>query len=227
MPNNEILDASGFQEAEDYIFKRFRQVSNYIIECYIILKDENRKLTVHKEDEIRNVLVADYLRKRDLKKKYGLGDLRFEPEPGTIDKNYKNTGYIDIKVLNITVGNYGDEDEYFVFECKRLQNKSKSQDYIDKGVIRFINNTYAETMPVAGMIGFIEKSSIKFEEMVVDINNRIAKHNTIAPPKSTMLSPIPISQKVQFTYKSTHDREGDNTPILLGHIFLDFSDIIA
>ncbi len=226
MLNNDILDASNFEKNNEYISKRFRQVSDYIIECYVILRNDGNKIEDFNEDKIRNILVADYLRKRDLKKKYGLSDLRFEPEPGTIDKNYKNTGYIDIKILNITVGNYGDEDEYFVFECKRLQNRGKNEYYIDGGIVRFSENTYADTMPIAGMIGFVEKSSISIDRIVDDINDRLKKHGSIAPPKSTLLSPITISSKVEFTYESKHDRDS-NCQLSLIHLMLDFSDILV
>ncbi len=168
------------------------------------------------EDLIRNIFIKKYVRKN--KMKYGLDTIRFEVETGTINESFHNEGYIDIQVINIY--NYGDEDEYFAFECKRLKNNEKNKDYIDKGILRFVNNKYAEKMFFSGMIGFVKDSVITIDTIAEDIKKRITNIDSTI----LTLNKVNIAKNFEYCYHSKHQRI-NNSPIELYHLLLDFQNI--
>ena len=101
-------------------------------------------------------------------------------------------------------------DYQFYFECKRLSCKDKSQEYVDNGINRYERNFYADLMPYATMIGYIEAGNVV--DIVNDINKKIG---------SQCLDEITETNK--FYWISSHSR-AQNSPIHLYHIFLDFRD---
>jgi hypothetical protein len=74
-------------------------------------------------------------------------------------------GYLDISILFWV----GRDNLCLAIECKRLnvlnkkrERDSKAQDYVRKGMMRFVNAQYAPDLPVGGMIGYVMDSDIAF-----------------------------------------------------------------
>lgn len=206
--------------------KSLERVLKNIVECLIDNYKEMNQHSLPKQPEktdlegfLRNVYIQKYVRQN--KRKYGLGHVLFLVETGEIDKKYHNSGYLDIQVLNINIEDVGNEDEYFTFECKRLENNAKNQAYIDNGILRFVQNKYAKKMPFSGMIGFVEKAQKGIPLIASDLKLRINKLPT------TIKEFDSISQETgfEFSYRSKHNRI-ENTPIELTHLLFDFEKIL-
>ncbi len=216
------------QELNADILKRnktYQRIFHNILRCFIVCSQEMAVNSLPEkdsrsslEDFLRNVFVEKYVRKN--KRNFGLSTQRFEVETGTINKKYHNEGFIDIFIINIF--DYGNENEYFVFECKRLKNNSKNQLYIDEGINRFVNNTYAAKMPISGMIGFIEEAKDGIPNLIGDLKKRIDK----TPNIIDKFIAFPIDKSSQLSYHSKHERI-QNMPIELTHLLFDFQEILA
>ncbi len=206
--------------------KSFERVLKKIVECLIDNYKEMNQHSLPKQPEktdlegfLRNVYIQKYVRQN--KRKYGLGHVLFLVETGEIDKKYHNSGYLDIQVLNINIEDVGNEDEYFTFECKRLENNTKNQAYIDNGILRFIENKYASKMPFSGMIGFVEKAKKGIPFIASDLKLRIDK----LPTTINKFNSISKETGFEFSYRSKHNRI-ENTSIELTHLLFDFEKIL-
>jgi hypothetical protein len=98
----------------------------------------------------------------------------------------------------------------FFIECKLLNCNGKNIEYINNGIRRFKNNRYAEHVPFAAMIGYIERGEVP--TIIEDMNGKI---------RGTAVHEI---VKTGQYYKSTHSRENGNNDIQIYHLFFDFRD---
>ncbi|MCU0285078.1 MAG: hypothetical protein MUF15_01645 [Acidobacteria bacterium] len=220
-------------------FKQFLSVLELFIFCYkeklkqedVVSLSKIRKETgISPENYLKYQFVKDYVRK--YKQLFPtIAHLNFLYETGEYDPGKEKEAFNDIAVYSIHVGrtwklsgSFDDEDYYFSFECKRLNDAGKNQLYIDQGIKRYVENTYAGAMPFAGMIGFIEQGDIV--RIKDDINLRLSKLN-----KSGQLMTIEflrffkVEENFQFSFSSKHERVC-NSPIALHHLFLDYSSIL-
>lgn len=101
----------------------------------------------------------------------------------------------------------------FFYECKRLSCNQKNDEYIRNGIFRYKTGFYANSMPFAAMIGYIEKGNV--EGIVDDINQKLS----IRYPHDNN-----IIQTNSFYWKSLHRKRDNTNNIRLYHIFLDFRD---
>ena len=74
-------------------------------------------------------------------------------------------GYLDISILFWV----GRNNLCLAIECKRLnvikkhgQRDSLAQDYVQKGMMRFVNAQYAPDLPLGGMIGYVMDGDVPF-----------------------------------------------------------------
>ncbi len=221
-------------------FDQFREVLRLIIFCYkkqirkgdtISLSEIREKTKAKPENYLKYDLVDHYLKK--YKKEFPtLTQLRFVCEAGIFDWEKGREAFIDIAVYSIFVGkawklseDFDDEDYYFSFECKRLENLGKNQLYIKQGIKRYVESSYARAMRFAGMIGFVEKGDIvKIKD---DINCRLSEFNKTGELTTVqMLHFFKVEERFTFSYSSRHERV-KNSPIDLYHLFLDYTAIIA
>ena len=188
-----------------------------MIYCYRdILKKKSYTVGDYDEDILRNDLINSL---EDNRKRVRHG-LLFISECATKDKTTSRTkGRIDICVIyDLTL-----RGEYAIaFECKRLKHNGKNQAYIKWGVMDFVSGKYAEKMPIAGMIGFIEKGMIN--TVCSDLKKRIEA-------KTTNIKGDFVFEKIQddfgHSYKSEHVREGRLENIAIYHLIFDYTGIIS
>ena len=224
-----------FENVSRHLIYSYRQfVENELIEYS---KKEDGKLWVlskekqiKPEEFIRNVLISKkYLRNRSFKSKFGIKHFEFHPETGELDETETDIiGNHDIKVTGISLGIIGeaDEDIYFSFECKRLNNNlQNSSEYINNGIKRYIKKQYSSKMPIAGMIGFIEENTPEF--FVNQIKDKLSKLNDkkIIITKQT-LKTYDIYPDFKNSYNSTH-KKIDSSEIQIYHFMFLIKNIIT
>ena len=188
-----------------------------MIYCYRdILKKKSYTVGDYDEDILRN----DLINSLEDNKKRVRPDLGFRSESATKDKMTSRTkGRIDICVI-YDLRLRGEDD--ITFECKRLKNNGKNQDYIKRGVMDFVSGKYAEKLPIAGMIGFVEKGMIT--TVCSDLKKRIEV-------KTTNIKGNFVSEKIQddfgHSYKSEHIRKKRLGNIAICHLIFDYTRIIS
>ncbi len=216
-----MYNTDAFVFSEQIYINEFVSVLKLLNESYDqIIKNEDIKKN-DMETFIRNVLVKNYLRNRANKEKFNIGYLGFEVESGEINKNNKTAGFIDIKVINLGKKDFLDEEEYYAIECKRLDGYSKKNRlYIKEGIYRFISGKYSSKMPLAGMIGFIQRG------IIVDIVDNINKKISEEEDDSYIghLKKDKILSQCNFIYSSENTRMIINRKIKIYHYMMDFSE---
>lgn len=152
------------------------------------------------------------------KEKFWIWGLYFEAETEEITEDYKTWWFIDIKIWNINPGKLVcDENEYFTFECKRLDwYATKNNEYINNGLSRFIKWQYSKKMNIAWMIGFVQwfKKWKTIDNLVGDLEKRISGFNKY------------IVDDFNHAYHSNHERAEGLWKIDIYHLLFDFTEKI-
>lgn len=163
------------------------------------------------EDTRRNLL-CEQMRKN--KANYGI-TFNIATEAGVYDENYRDKGRIDICCYLSSL-----EDEYIAFECKRFLKEEVIPSYIrdkyyEKGIKRFEDNVYSQSMNIGGMIAFLETG---------DFGNLLNQLTTELPQYTLDNAVLDLSGHYLYQYilKTKHKRNKNNT-ISLFHILMDFS----
>jgi len=107
-------------------------------------------------------------------------------------------------------------DKYqFFIECKLLKCNGKNREYYNNGIRRFETNFYADRMPFAAMIGYIEKGETA--TIVANLNSKI-----VATATQPIVN-ISVDTGIPNSWCSCH-RRNENENIKLYHLFLDVRD---
>jgi len=215
-----------------FSYKKF--VENEIIE-YVKKKDGKYWVIdgdkqIKPEEFIRNVLISKkYLRNRTFKSNFGIKNLEFNPESGELNETEKSIiGNHDIKVSGLSAEIFGEADEeiYFSFECKRLNNRQQNaNEYVISGIRRYIEKKYSSKMPISGMIGFVEEREPKY--FVKQINEKLSELNQ----KNILfteqyLQQYDINEDFDNLYNSIH-KKIDKNEIHIYHFMLNIGKIIT
>lgn len=171
-------------------------------------KPENTQ-TWHLENKITEDLVRLSERKAESRNfKYDLINEFKDLEEGT---------RIDIAIsYHLGIG----MEKKIVIECKRLADNRKNKKYIEKGILRFISGAYSKKLPLAGMIGYIEKG--EEEKIILDLNSRLENKKLLKKEISDFSEEL----QVKNTYDSAHTRLNGLGDIELIHMMLDFRKIV-
>ena len=219
---------------------QFKEILKLITFCYgKIIKAEifdwkeiQKKYPGKPENYLKYILLH-YLRKN--KKKFPtITHLSFSAESADFNIAESKEAFIDIAIYGINNSftcipelfqkSLTDEDYYFAFECKRLENLRKNNAYIQDGIRRYVENIYARAMPFAGMIGFVEKGNII--QIKDNINDRLSNLNKIRELETIkMLTLVELEKDFKFSYVSIHGRV-ENIPVELYHLFLNYTEIV-
>jgi len=225
MPND--LDATAFIKTEGFYYEEFKAVLSLLMRCYNEIRTNEIPKSYEKgfelENHLRNVLVKKYL--RIYKEKFGISYLGFEIESGEIDLNHITVGFIDIKVTNAGLINSMecDEDIYYAIECKRLNKYSqKITGYVEEGIYRFVDGKYSSKMPLACMIGFIEKNDPNI--IVNKINIKLKDDTSIVTIQE--LNKYHIQDDFENSYLSKHERKNLEDIIDIYHLMFDYTSLI-
>jgi hypothetical protein len=190
-----------------------------LIEGGIILRTKNKVTPKLHENKITFLLCfeMDHIqraRKSDIIWWDPLVNTQYDP------LNPLSRGEIDIKFRWAQYPS--DNDRYLAVEAKRLFGKgsSRADEYVEKGVMDFINAKYGRGHNYGIMLGYILVGPLTKAIATVDsaMNMRklhTAEHSAFAPNSSLCLHP--------YTNHSVHLQQGTATLITLVHVFLDFS----
>jgi hypothetical protein len=208
------LNAGGYKYNATNYTKEFQRVLCGVFTCYTIMLSDNVELP-NDEEEIRNKLLFDYLSNDNIAQKNELFDYAFNAE--VLEPT---GGKVDLKVQR--KNRFTKSEAYYIIECKRLNNKSSlNQDYINKGIYRFVSKHYSTNCRVNAMIGFVVKK-IKISTVIQNINSlldnpKIKNCNTTQKIQQETFIP-----NFEFHYSSAHN-DIDNKSFTLYHLMLDFS----
>lgn len=181
-----------------------------------------RVLSNH-EEKIRNHLLENYLNNDQIRPQIGTGDipLRFLPEvPEHYDSSSDTySGRTDIKVVSINW--FNNNSDYYTIECKRIDGtKSLSKKYIEEGVCRFLGDPplYPSYHNKNLMLAFLI-SNVDQAKVFADVSSA---HKEALSSKITKDITIIETSSVHFFCESKY-----TSGLLLGHLFYDFSSIVA
>ncbi len=209
------MDATIFSYDTDILFNNFNKVLKLLVFCYEKMISEISFKLDEFEAFIRNILIKNYLQNKDFKEKFWIKNLRFLSEVQEIWEDYKTLWFIDIQVHNINPNDLWNENEYFAFECKRLDGyATKNKEYINNWVKRFEKGQYSKEMKIAWMIWFIQWYK-KWENISNIINFFISK--------ISWLSFYEVDTTFKHSYHSNHKRNKKLWNIDLYHLFFDFT----
>ena len=136
-------------------------------------------------------------------------------DPTTSDYSNETNGFIDIAIY---LSYY--KKKCFSLECKRIsKDKSIKSSYINKGIKRYIDLKYVESMKVAGMIGFVEEGQYS------QFSNKVAnKIKETVNKKENCFSDVSEHYKHNYVYYSKHKRVNQKN-IKIYHMLFDFVDL--
>jgi hypothetical protein len=216
----EELNATGYNFNETNYTKEFKQVLQGVYACYTMMLGDNVSVPPNDENEIRNMLLFNYLNKYD-----GLMDYTFNGE--VLEPT---GGRVDIKVQ--TPNKLTKSEAYYIIECKRLDNKKMTDtsglnaDYINEGIYRFVSKHYSTNCRVNAMIGFVVEEIDIHSNTLHNINTllrnpRIKNCNTIQNIRQET-----FIRNFEFHYSSVHN-DCDREEFMLYHLMFDFSGNIS
>ena len=215
------IDASAFHYSNEIYETEFQQILTGITECYKMMIKDNIEVP-NDENDIRDILYLEYLRKQEIRLKVGLIEYRIDRET---QENHTN-GRVDLRIFS--KNNFEDYDAIYIIECKRLDNNNTTgvsglnAKYINDGVLRFVSNHYSSYYNVNGMIGFVVQQ--------LDILDNIQKINQLLknnfPNANTVnyIESIGFIEDFEYSFYSIH--KSSNKDIKLYHLMFDFSDNI-
>lgn len=221
----ENINATNFGYSSSFYINEFEDILRGIIVCSNCINSSGIALP-NNENEIRNVMLKDYLKVESFKKAhFNLASYHFDYE--TIE----NTGRADIRIL--PVKQYINDEAYYIIECKRLNNQNLTgmtglnAEYVKNGICRFVTGYYTSFFRINGMIGFVV-DNLDIDKNITHINSFLNKdltndrrENVNAMPIQEIM-PIEINEDFKYSYTSTHQTVSQNE-ITLYHLMFNFS----
>ncbi len=183
------------------------------------------------ENKIRDKFI-DYLQDINFKKQHELKHLKFDPE------TRENSGRADIRVLP-TKDEYVDDNEYYLIECKRLDDKrlrgnsGLNAEYIKNGICRFVqDNYYSSYYGCNAMFAFVVAPLDIPLDIVRNINILMRtpflndKKQVVNANATQNLTYEDFANNYPYSYISKHKRSNKHE-LTLYHLMFDFSKNIV
>jgi hypothetical protein len=214
------LDPSAFPGSADFYIAEFESILVGITSCYKMMIEDNVSVPSNDENGIRDILLLNYLKNREIRRKVKLINYRFDreiPEDTT-------RGRVDIRI--VSKNDFEIDEAYYAIECKRLDNNRTSGTsglngkYIKEGIMRFITEHYSSYYRINGMIGFIVEQ-MNISDNVNNINRLLEEKYKNANTKSGLKS-VHFINRFKYSYCSTHG-VANGREIKLYHLMFDFS----
>ena len=198
------------------------EVYNEIINSSVMLNND--------ENEIRDEFLR-YLQDLGFKKNHELKNLKFDKE------TVENTGRADIRVLP-TKDEYVNDEEYYLIECKRLDNKNLcgiyglNAEYVKNGICRFVSCYYSTYYCCNAMFGFVVESVSNIDNDIVNninllLNTTMTNDHKIGV-NAKAINPLQytdFANRYSYSYISTHTQI-TGSKLVLYHLMFDFSNNI-
>jgi hypothetical protein len=218
MMNNE-LSAFGYSFNQQIYFGKFEILLSKIAICYNLMLQDKVQLP-NNENKIRNILLNKYINNPEIKRKLEIKYFIYPEVPET-----ESIGRTDIRI-NKPDTYYNQNEEYYIIECKRLDNKATkgisglNAEYIKNGICRFVSNYYMSFYKVNAMIGFVV-TKMDIHKNKDDINFLLSSQFPEAKTL-TNLSKENFIPNFDYHYCSTHRKE-NSSDLCLYHLMFDFS----
>lgn len=227
MINSSILNASSFTYSP---VRRDSYFESILRACVIVYQSIISTTKVqNNENEIRDEFIK-YLQDINFKKQHELKNLKFDPE------TRENSGRADIRVLP-TKDEYIDDDEYYLIECKRLDNKrlkgksGLNAEYVKNGICRFVNNNYYSSFfGCNAMFGFLIAPVNIPSDIIGNINTLMSssflndKKQVVNANATRKLTYENFANTYPYSYISQHKYSASGNSINLYHLIFDFSN---
>mgnify|MGYP001791017005 CR=1 FL=1 len=216
------LDASNFSGSVPFYDNEFEKILSKISTCYQLMKTDKVVLE-NDENKIRDILLLNYLKNNEIRRKIDLIQWHFERE---VQEDH-SIGRTDIKV--ISPNTFEKQEAYYILECKRLDNTNTNgttglnAKYIENGIDRFITKYYSSYYRVNGMIGFVVED-LKIHENVKSINTLLTTSFPSIATKQEITKDSFIDD-FEYHYNSIH-ADKDNEELKIYHLMFDLSENI-
>ncbi|MDN3510051.1 MAG: hypothetical protein NG784_01910 [Candidatus Jettenia sp.] len=213
------LDPSAFLESASFRDAELQDLLIKIVYCYRLMLSNNVRVA-NNENQIRDVLLINYLKNNEIRNRLQLTAYLFDKE--VPEDNTK--GRTDIKVQ--TMNTFVDTSAYYIIECKRLDGQNLkgktglNAEYIGRGIMRFVSGQYSTNKYLNGIIGFVV-TQMDIDANVENINHLLKKTFSEAHTE-TVLTSLNFIRDFQYQYYSLHKSTG-NKKIKLYHLMFDFS----
>lgn len=184
------------------------------------------------ENKIRDEFMK-HLQSINFKKQYKLKNLKFDSE------TTENTGRADIRILP-TKNEYIDDDEYYLIECKRLDDKrlkgksGLNAEYVKNGICRFVNsNYYSSFYGCNAMFGFVIAPVNIPSDIIGNINTLMSssflndKKQVVNANATRKLTYENFANNYPYSYISKHKCDVSGSSLILYHLVFDFSNNVV
>ena len=200
------------------------QITDYMLHISeLVVKDfsHNGRRLPNDENEIRTIILEEYLDADNMRKAYDMQEYSFEPETQeNYDGNGNYIGRADIRVKLKT--DFDKHSAYYLVECKRIDGSfDLNKKYVEKGVVRFVTGKYSSYYRKNIMMGFVVK------KISISQNVRYIEQIQNAAPDTCMhgIFELVCRKGTQEMYRCVYRIKASE--LELRHIFFDFSDIVA
>ncbi len=215
MTNNSYLGIPYFPISQLYVSAALA----ILVEGWIRLQARNIVTPDLAEDYI-TLYLSDEMKSAQ---REGVSDIiNWDPQVGTQSnpQNPLEMLKIDIKFRWHQYPN--DNDRYLAAEAKKIRGKGKSLagDYVDEGIMRFVNARYGRGHDHGIMLGYV---------MVPTLHSAISRvERAMIKRKVKTHELLPLNHNNSLcsyynTYHSQHVQNGSKVPMTLVHLFLDLS----
>lgn len=201
----------------------FEQISNYLVEsCKSLAWDytQQGKQLPNNENQIRTILLEEYLDDDDQRKVHGMSGYRFEPETQEhYDGQGNYIGRADIRIILKT--DFEKRNAYYLAECKRIDGSDDlNKKYVREGVKRYVTRKYSAYYGKDLMLGFVVKQ-ISISQNAKEIESL---QNACADPHMHGSFQLLETKASHVMYKCIY--QIDQGQLELRHIFVDFSGVV-
>jgi hypothetical protein len=117
-----------------------------------------------------------------------------------------------------------ERERYVAYECKRLNvihqgaRSSLATRYVTDGMMKFITEQYAQSLPVACMLGYVMDGDLAFA--LTQVHGAIGARKL---PLGLVSGPIPGSAVAGIERFSTGHQRSTNSSIEIRHVLLPFT----
>ena len=200
--------------------QRFRSLDTRILQCIVDVWPKCLAILPNQpyEDTITLNLINVLLKDPKSRRLFYWIEFHFEPSGYTSDGVAYSKGIIDMTVILDR-----DREKYLAYECKRLnvvwngKKNTQATPYVTDGVIRFVEERYAENLPVGCMLGYVLDGDVS--SACSKIQNAIVTNKNIIGFIAGSIQDISLDSVKRFS--SRHLRS-NSQEIEIRHALLSF-----
>lgn len=200
--------------------ERFRSLDTRIIQCIVDIWPKCLAILPNQpyEDTITLNLIDILLRDPKSRRLFHWVEFHFEPLGYTPEGVAYSKGIVDMGVILDR-----DREKYLAYECKRLnvvwngRKYDQAKPYVTDGLSRFIEEKYAEDLPVGCMLGYVLDGNVS--SVCLKIQNAIVTNKNIIGLIAGSIQDISLDTVKRF---SSRHLQNSGQEIEIRHTLLAF-----